>query len=29
VGPPALGFIGDHYGLRSAMIVVLALVAVA
>ncbi|WP_432180471.1 MFS transporter [Streptomyces sp. NBC_00063] len=27
VGPPALGFLGDHYGLRSAMIVVLAFVA--
>ncbi|WP_338702609.1 MFS transporter [Streptomyces sp. Q6] len=24
VGPPSLGFLGDHYGLRSAMIVVLA-----
>ncbi|MFI6434358.1 MFS transporter [Streptomyces sp. NPDC050759] len=23
VGPPALGFLGDHYGLRSAMVVVL------
>ncbi len=29
VGPPSLGFIGDHYGLRSAMILVLALVVVA
>ncbi|MDX3058165.1 MFS transporter [Streptomyces sp. NE06-03E] len=29
VGPPSLGFLGDHYGLRSAMIVVLAFVAVA
>lgn len=29
VGPPVLGFLGDHYGLRSAMIVVLAFVAVA
>ncbi|MFH9614526.1 MFS transporter [Streptomyces pratensis] len=29
VGPPGLGFLGDHYGLRSAMIVVLAFVAVA
>ncbi|WP_405473574.1 MFS transporter [Streptomyces canus] len=27
VGPPALGFLGDHYGLRSAMVVVLAFVA--
>lgn len=27
VGPPSLGFLGDHYGLRSAMIAVLALVA--
>ncbi|WP_030326017.1 MFS transporter [Streptomyces sp. NRRL B-3229] len=27
VGPPALGFLGDHYGLRSAMIVVLVFVA--
>ncbi|MCX4706564.1 MFS transporter [Streptomyces sp. NBC_01373] len=27
VGPPGLGFIGDHYGLRSAMLVVLACVA--
>ncbi|MEU0128731.1 MFS transporter [Streptomyces sp. NPDC006289] len=29
VGPPGLGFLGDHYGLRSAMTVVLAFVAVA
>ncbi|MFF2731462.1 MFS transporter [Streptomyces sp. NPDC058008] len=29
VGPPGLGFLGDHYGLRSAMIVVLAFVAAA
>ncbi|MEV7695756.1 MFS transporter [[Kitasatospora] papulosa] len=29
VGPPGLGFLGDHYGLRSAMILVLAFVAVA
>ncbi|MET9387698.1 MFS transporter [Streptomyces sp. NPDC002928] len=29
VGPPGLGFLGDHYGLRTAMIVVLVLVAVA
>ncbi|WP_419999707.1 MFS transporter [Streptomyces boninensis] len=29
VGPPALGFLGDHYGLRSAMVVVLAFVATA
>jgi fucose permease len=29
VGPPALGFLGDHYGLRGAMIVVLALLALA
>ncbi|CAM5607199.1 hypothetical protein AQI96_15315 [Streptomyces canus] len=27
VGPPALGFLGDHYGLRSAMVVVLVFVA--
>lgn len=27
VGPPMLGFLGDHYGLRPAMIVVLAFVA--
>ncbi|MEU0424515.1 MFS transporter [Streptomyces canus] len=27
VGPPALGFLGDHYGLRSAMVVVLLFVA--
>ncbi|MFG2426328.1 MFS transporter [Streptomyces sp. NPDC048590] len=29
VGPPSLGFLGDHYGLRPAMLVVLAFVAVA
>ncbi|QQM38331.1 MFS transporter [Streptomyces liliifuscus] len=29
VGPPCLGFLGDHYGLRAAMIVVLAFTAVA
>ncbi|MFI8946616.1 MFS transporter [Streptomyces sp. NPDC053750] len=29
VGPPALGFLGDHYGLRPAMVVVLAFVAMA
>ncbi|MFJ3670285.1 MFS transporter [Streptomyces sp. NPDC090106] len=29
VGPPGLGFLGDHYGLRAAMVVVLACVAVA
>ncbi|MFD3315346.1 MFS transporter [Streptomyces sp. NPDC058694] len=29
VGPPCLGFFGDHYGLRVAMIVVLAFTAVA
>ncbi|MFH8898108.1 MFS transporter [Streptomyces coeruleorubidus] len=29
VGPPALGFLGDHYGLRSAMVVVLVFVAAA
>ncbi|MFJ9425466.1 MFS transporter [Streptomyces sp. NPDC101249] len=29
VGPPGLGFLGDHYGLRTAMIVVLACTAVA
>ncbi|MFE9888377.1 MFS transporter [Streptomyces scopuliridis] len=29
VGPPSLGFLGDHYGLRAAMIVVLAFTAVA
>ncbi|TDT29230.1 fucose permease [Streptomyces sp. BK208] len=29
VGPPTLGFLGDHYGLRSAMVVVLAFVATA
>ncbi|MFJ9718342.1 MFS transporter [Streptomyces sp. NPDC101213] len=29
VGPPGLGFLGDHYGLRSAMLVVLAFTAVA
>ncbi|MFG3539397.1 MFS transporter [Streptomyces clavifer] len=28
VGPPGLGFLGDHYGLRAAMTVVLVLVAV-
>jgi fucose permease len=28
VGPPVLGFLGEHYGLRGAMLVVLALVAV-
>ncbi|MEV1026028.1 MFS transporter [Streptomyces sp. NPDC050264] len=27
VGPPALGFLGDHYGLRSAMLLVLVFVA--
>ncbi|MFC4011287.1 MFS transporter [Nonomuraea purpurea] len=27
VGPPGLGFLGDHWGLRSAMLVVLAFVA--
>jgi fucose permease len=27
VGPPALGFLGDHYGLRTAMIAVLVFVA--
>ncbi|MFD8565759.1 MFS transporter [Streptomyces sp. NPDC059639] len=27
VGPPALGFLGDHYGLRSAMVAVLVFVA--
>ena len=27
VGPPVLGFLGDHYGLRSALVVVLVLVA--
>ncbi len=26
VGPPLLGYLGEHYGLRSAMLVVLALV---
>ncbi|KAA1394959.1 MFS transporter, partial [Escherichia coli] len=26
VGPPLLGFLGEHFGLRSAMMVVLALV---
>jgi MFS family permease len=26
VGPPALGFLGEHYGLRSALILVLVLV---
>jgi fucose permease len=29
VGPPALGFLGEHYGLRGAMVVVLVLLAVA
>ncbi|MFC7530843.1 MFS transporter [Actinoplanes sp. GCM10030250] len=29
VGPPALGFLGEHFGLRAAMIVVLALLAIA
>jgi MFS family permease len=29
VGPPGLGFLGDHYGLRAAMTVVLACVAMA
>lgn len=29
VGPPLLGFLGEHYGLRSAMMVVLGLVIVA
>jgi len=29
VGPPLLGFVGEEYGLRNAMIVVLALVALA
>ncbi|ECG8590827.1 MFS transporter [Salmonella enterica subsp. salamae] len=29
VGPPLLGYLGEHYGLRSAMMVVLALVIVA
>ncbi|MBB4692211.1 MFS transporter [Paractinoplanes abujensis] len=29
VGPPALGFLGEHYGLRNAMIVVLVLLAAA
>ncbi|HWS35258.1 MAG TPA: MFS transporter [Actinoplanes sp.] len=29
VGPPALGFLGEHYGLRYAMITVLALLVVA
>ncbi|MEV0220626.1 MFS transporter [Streptomyces sp. NPDC050704] len=29
VGPPTLGFLGDHYGLRSAMVVVLVFVAAA
>ncbi|WP_241563977.1 hypothetical protein [Nonomuraea polychroma] len=27
VGPPGLGFLGEHWGLRSAMLVVLAFVA--
>ncbi|SEK72651.1 Fucose permease [Kosakonia sacchari] len=29
VGPPLLGFLGEHYGLRSAMLVVLSLVLIA
>jgi len=29
VGPPVLGFLGEHYGLRGAMVVVLAFLAVA
>jgi len=29
VGPPLLGFLGEHYGLRSAMMVVLGLVIIA
>ncbi|MFI5937284.1 MFS transporter [Actinoplanes sp. NPDC051494] len=29
VGPPALGFLGEHYGLRGAMVVVLILLAAA
>lgn len=29
VGPPALGFLGDHYGLRQALVLVLVLVAAA
>lgn len=29
VGPPLLGFLGEHYGLRAAMLVVLALMVVA
>ncbi|MGP3776564.1 MFS transporter [Streptomyces sp. SDT5-1] len=29
VGPPCLGFLGDHYGLRTAMVVVLAFTALA
>ncbi|WP_039056415.1 MFS transporter [Enterobacter sp. Bisph1] len=29
VGPPLLGFLGEHYGLRSAMLVVMALVLIA
>ncbi len=29
VGPPLLGFLGEHYGLRSAMLVVLGLVLIA
>ncbi|WP_058913045.1 MFS transporter [Entomohabitans teleogrylli] len=29
VGPPLLGFMGEHYGLRSAMVVVMALVVIA
>lgn len=29
VGPPTLGFVGEHYGLRNAMLIVLILVALA
>ncbi|BBJ45701.1 hypothetical protein SSPO_084190 [Streptomyces antimycoticus] len=29
VGPPGLGFLGDHYGLRTAMLAVLACVTTA
>lgn len=29
VGPPTLGFLGEHFGLRQALLVVLALVAAA
>ncbi|GAB7445861.1 hypothetical protein OUHCRE12_03050 [Enterobacter kobei] len=29
MGPPLLGFLGEHYGLRSAMLVVLGLVIIA